>query len=399
MPGTHQLPSLESIRAQFPALSGETVFFENAGGSQVPRVAIEAITRFLEHDNVQTGATYPEAIRSTQLVDNARDFANELFNGAGLGRVTFGMSSTGLLRMLADAYLDTLKPDDEVIIANTGHEANIGPWLRLEKFGATVRWWEVSSETFECPLDDLRDLLNERTRFVVFPHVSNLLGDIVDVAEITRLAHAVGAKVIVDGVAYAPHRAIDVEAWGCDWYVFSDYKVYGPHMAALWGRSEAYDELIGPNHFFIPKNYPSKFELGCLPYELLAGFLATKDYFEFLGGTRDAFKAMEGLERPLQEVLIDYLRMNRSVKIIGPNHGESGRVSTISFVSEKVSAETIVDRAVKAGFGIRNGHMYAYRLCEALGIPPEQGVVRVSPVHYNTLEEMDRFIRVLDGVL
>ncbi len=375
------------------------MFFENAGGSQVPRAAIQAISRFLECDNIQTGATYPESERATQLVNDARDYANELFNGTGLGRVTFGMSSTALLRMLADAYLDNLKPDDEVIIANTGHEANIGPWLRLEKFGATVRWWEVNRESFECTLDDLRDLLNERTKFVVFPHVSNLLGDIVDVAEITRLAHAVGAKVIVDGVAFAPHRAIDVEAWGCDWYVFSCYKVYGPHMAALWGRNEAYDELIGPNHFFIPKNYPSKFELGCLPYESLAGLLATRDYFEFLGGTREAFNAMQGLERPLQDALIDYLRMNRSVRIVGPNHGDTSRVSTISFVHDKVPSETIVDRAVKAGFGIRSGHMYAYRLCEALGIPPEQGVVRVSPVHYNTPDEMDRFIRVLEGIL
>jgi selenocysteine lyase/cysteine desulfurase len=258
-----------------------------------------------------------------------------------------------------------------------------------------------------CRLEELQALLNDRTRIVAFPHVSNLLGEIVDVAAITKLAHAAGARVVVDGVAYAPHRAMDVKAWGVDWYAYSTYKVYGPHMGAMFGRDEAIAELTGPNHFFIPRDaVPYKFELGGASHEGCAGLLALREYLNVLAScerteqinraTVDAaFEIMTSCELPLQRRLIDWLRSRRDVRIIGPAHGEASRVATVSFVHDRLTPREVAAAAHAQDIGMRSGHMYAYRLCEALGIDVGEGVVRISAVHYNTIDEIERLIATL----
>lgn len=403
-------PTLDQIRSQFPALASSTVFFENAGGSQVPQVVADAIRDYLLDSYVNLGAGYAESRRATQTVDEAHDFVNLFMNGTDTGKVILGSSSSGLIRMLADCYAEVLQPGDEIVIGQSGHEANIGPWVRLERMGVRVRFWNLDRNTQSQPICELEELLDERTKIVAFVHVSNLLGEVVDVADIARRAHHVGARVVVDGVAYAPHHAIDVAAWDVDWYVYSTYKVFGPHMAALYGRADAIAELTGPNHFFIPRDYvPGKFELGCLSHEGCAGLLALGGYLSFLAGTpgepvtrstvTDAFEVASSLELALQARLIDYLRSKPGIRIVGPAHGGPSRVPTISFVHQRVPPDEISAACDAAGIGLRHGHMYAYRLCEALGIAPDPGVLRVSMVHYNTLDEVDRLIEVLDGVL
>jgi cysteine desulfurase family protein (TIGR01976 family) len=399
------------IRAQFPALASETVFLENAGGSQVPAVVVDAIRRYMRTTYVQLGAGYPLADRCDAVVEGAHDFINLFMNGRGGGRIILGPSCTQLCTMLAGCYADVLRPGDEIIVVESGHEANIGPWMKLADRGLTVRMWKFDQASMSCPLEGLERLLTDRTKIVAFVHVSNLLGEIVDVAAITRAAHAAGARVVVDGVAYAPHRAIDVAAWGVDWYVYSTYKVYGPHMAALYGGDDAFAELTGPNHFFIPRDeVPYKFELGGANHEGCAGLLALGDYLRFLAGRDgdgpidrqtivDAYEVMRACEEPVQARLIEYLLSKKRVRIIGPAHGGSNRVGTVSFVHESKSSAEIADAAHARDIGIRNGHMYAYRLCEALGLEPEDGVVRVSLVHYNTVEEIDRLIKVFETVL
>ena len=400
----------DRIRGQFPALAGDTVFLENAGGSQVPAMVADGIRDYMLSTYVQLGAGYPISEHCTELVDSAHDFARLMMNG-GDGEVILGPSTSALLQMLAGCYATALTPGSEIVVAQTGHEANVGPWKKLERIGFPLRWWEMDPATCTCPLERLEALLNDRTALVAFPHVSNLLGDIVDVRAITELVHAAGARVVVDGVAYAPHRAMDVEAWDVDWYAYSTYKVYGPHMAALWGRRDAIAELAGPNHFFIPDDeVPYKFEVGGASHEGCAGILGLRDYLAFLADipgaasidravVERAFDTMVACELPLQARLIEYLLSREDVRIIGPKHSDPSRVPTISFVhSSKSSAEitAVVDRS---GIGIRHGHMYAYHLCEALGLDPEDGVVRVSLVHYNTMDEVERLIEVLETAL
>jgi selenocysteine lyase/cysteine desulfurase len=313
--------------------------------------------------------------------------------------------------MLARCYAEVLKPGSEIVVAQTGHEANVGPWKMLDRLGFTLRWWEMDPPSCTCPVPDLEHLLSDRTALVAFPHVSNLLGEIVDIEAITSLAHEAGARVVVDGVAYAPHRAIDVSAWNVDWYAYSTYKVYGPHMAALWGRRDALQELTGPNHFFVPDDdLPYKFEVGGANHEGCAGVCGLRDYLATLIGETDssrldrpaierAFEIMTACELPLQARLIEYLRSRDDVRIIGPTDDGDSRVGTISFVHDSKSSAEITAAVDRSGIGIRHGHMYAYHLCEAASLDPEDGVVRTSLVHYNTLEEIERLIEVFDAVL
>ncbi len=406
---------IQRIRSCFPALESGTVFLENAGGSQVPAIVADAIHRYMIEDYVQLGAGYEVANRSDKVIDDAHDLISLFMNANETGEVLLGPSTTQLCTMLAGCYGDILEPGDEIIVTQAGHEANIGPWKKLADRGMNIRMWEFDTGSMTSRIEDLQAMLNERTRIVAFVHVSNLLGEIVDVQEITRIVHAAGARVAVDGVAYAPHRAIDVAAWDVDWYFYSAYKVYGPHMAVLYGRHDAFAELTGPNHFFVPSDeVPYKFELGGVNHEGCAGLVALGEYLRLLASMaghdeaspldRQAVEAacsiMTACEAPVQRRLIEYLAGEPSVRIIGPAETSSeNRVGTVSFVHDSKTSAEIAAAAHTHNFGVRNGHNYAYRLCDALGLDPEDGVVRVSAVHYNTVEEIDGLIEVLRGVL
>lgn len=408
---------IEDIRRLYPALQDGDVLLENAGGSQLPEPVIDAITNHLRHDYCQLGAGYPASDRATATVDRAHRFMERFAGGEGIGRVILGSSCTSLMHVLAHAVSDTIRPGDEVVVCEQGHEANIGCWLELEKAGAVIRWWQVDPETGSLSIEALESVLSEKTRLVAFPHVSNLLGEIVDVEAVTRIVHRAGARVVVDGVAYAPHRAIDVRRWGVDFYVWSTYKVYGPHMGALFGRSEALAELRGPNHFFIPEeDVAYRFELGGASHEGCAGLCGLAPVLAHLADVENpegvdadscsretivaAFDAMTMLEAPVQTRLLERLRRHEGVRIVGPISPEiAARVSTISFTHFQRNPEDVVNVAKEAGIGIRHGHMYAYRLCNALGIVPDPGVVRVSAVHYNTVAEVDRLMDAIDPML
>jgi cysteine desulfurase family protein (TIGR01976 family) len=402
------LPSRDAVRAWFPSLRSGFAYLENAGGAQVPGVVADAIRDYMLTTYVQLGAGYPQSDRATQLVHDAHTFVERLVNAGTAGKVVLGPSMTALSTILANAYADVLRPGDEVIVAQTNHEANAGPWARLARRGVTVKTWRVDRASFQCPLGDLAGLLGPRTRIVALPHVSNLLGEIAPLAEVTRLAHEAGARVVADGVAFAPHRAIDVQALGVDYYLYSTYKVFGPHMGVMFGRSEAFAEIEGPNHFFIARDdVPYKFELGGVSHEGCAGLLALRPYLKMLAGAAEcdraaverAFSVMTALEEPLTARLLDHLRSRADVTIIGSPHAGEARVGTVSFVHARIPSPEIAAAVNREGIGIRYGHMYAIRLCEGLGIDPATGVVRVSLLHYNTEEEIERLIGVLDRVM
>jgi cysteine desulfurase family protein (TIGR01976 family) len=402
------LPSRDAVRSWFPSLSSGFAFLENAGGSQVPAVVADAIREYMLSNYVQLGAGYPLSDRATEVVRQAHEFIEIFMNARPAGRVVLGPSMTALSTILAQAYAEKMKPGDEVILAQTNHEANAGPWARLERRGIVVKIWRIDPETFSCPLESLKKLLTERTRIVTLPHVSNLLGQITPVEAVVKMAHEAGARVVADGVAYAPHRAIDVEALGVDYYLYSTYKVHGPHMGAMFGRLEAFAEIEGPNHYFIAKDdIPYKFELGGVSHEGCAGLLALRPYLQFLAGANHcdrktverAFAVMGKLEEPLTARLLEYLASKPGVRIIGSPRADDERVGTVSFVHERLSSSDIAAAVNREGIGIRYGHMYAIRLCEGLGIDPAAGVVRVSLLHYNTEEEIERLIGILDRVL
>ncbi len=483
------MPTPTPLRSLFPALAQASSnqagsLLDNAGGSQLPSAVIDAMTTYLRTSFVQTGADYPASVRATRTVQRAHQFLKLFVNACtdaeasqlpapfspgaapvGLGEVIIGPSTSQLCATLAHAYASTLGPGDEIILCDTAHESNFGPWHRLSERGVVIRRWAIDWSTATRPRSEgggaggearmqaLRALLSPRTKLVCFPQVSNILGEVVDAKAITRLAHSVGARVVVDGVACAPHRAIDVRELGCDWYVWSTYKVFGPHAAALFGTHDALRELTGPNHFFIPQHeLPRKFELGGANHESCAGLLALDTYLRQLLAIADndahslraitppegthpldaiapfsrarierAFAIMEALEQPLQDRFLAFLASRPRLAVVGPAALHSrDRVCTIAFVdlgtptSPRLSSKALAQALNALGHGVRFGNFYAYRLCEALRdsapaphaspsspalLDPADGVVRASFAHYNTLEEVDALCEAIDAVL
>ncbi len=406
---------LDFVRGHFPALSGEWTFFDNAGGSQTLEHVTRRIVEYLHGSDVQHGASYAVSRLAEKRVAAGVAAVAGYIGAPSPECVIMGPSTSQLLRLLSGSLAATLRPGDEIIVTNCDHEANIGPWLALAEHGATIKTWRLDPESLSLRSEDLEKLLTERTRLVAFTHCSNLLGSINPVREFADLIHAAGALVCVDGVAYAPHRNVDVLNLDVDLYVFSGYKVYGPHVAAMYGRAELLRELPGTNHFFIGENdIPYKFQPGGLNYELCYGMLGLADYFGDLASTHGrpdiagdvsqsaafATDLIAAHEENLAGRFLDFLAAKPAVRVVGlANADRADRVPTISFVHDSKRSDTIVDAVDPHRIGIRYGDFYARRLVEDLGLAERGGVVRVSMVHYNTLAEVDRLIAALDPLL
>lgn len=398
---------LDKIRAEFPALAGGTVFLDNAGGSQVLKRVADRVHEYLLNHSVQLGASYAQSQVAGETVLAARRAVAELINAAHDDEVVMGGATTALMFMLTQALRAGLQPGDEIIVTDTDHEANIGGWMRLRDAGAVVKVWHIDHASLALELADLDALLTPRTTWLAMTWASNILGTVNPVAEVARRVHAVGGRVCVDAVAYAPHRLVDVQASGADIVVFSFYKVFGPHYAVMWGRRELLLALPSLNHYFIgPEVLPYKLQPGNVNYELSYGSAGIRDYLVDTGtalgaaGTprqrmQAAFDAFEAHENVLAERLLGWLRGRPGVRIIGrPAATDERRVPTISFTVAGHAPEAIVRHVDTHGIGIRWGDFYARRLIETLGL--RDGVVRVSMAHYNTVAEVDRLIHALE---
>ena len=408
--------NLDHVRAEFPALAGDTVYLDNAGGSLVLRRVADRVRDYLLTSSVQLGASYAQSQAAGERVLAARRAVAELINAPRDDEVVMGGATTALIFMLTQALLmqqtEGIRPGDEIIVTNTDHEANIGGWLRLQQAGAVIKVWEFNRDSLALELADLDRLLSPRTRWLAMTFASNILGSVNPVAEVARRVHAVGGRLCVDAVAYAPHRLVDVQACGADVVVFSFYKVFGPHYAVMWAERELLLSLPSLNHYFIgPEVLPYKLQPGNVNYELSYGCIGIHEYLCDTGATlgaggtprqrmQAAFDAFERHEDVLAERLLGWLRGKKRVRIIGRPAAKGGlRVPTISFVVADTPSESIVRHVDRFGIGIRFGDFYAKRLIEALGLQALGGVVRVSMAHYNTLAEIDRLIRHLDEVI
>ena len=404
---------LAFVRCQFPALEQGWTLFDNAGGSAPTRSVIDAVAEFMARWPVQIGASYALSAEAERRV-RAGHGAMAEWIGAAPGTVVLGPSTTANLKLLAAALRPLWAEGDKVVVTNLDHEANVGPWRQLEAGGIAIEEWRVRPETGALEVEDLELLLDERTRLVVFTHCSNVTGAVLDVAAVTRKVHEAGALVCVDGVAYAPHRRVEVEAWDVDFYVLSLYKTYGPHMGLLYGKRDHWLEARGQYHFFHAEDeVPYKLEPGNPNHELAAALPRVRDYFLELAehhslatGQSPARRLEEayGLicdhEERLAARLIDYLRSKKGVRILGPVSADAAvRVPTISFLVEGRRSSEIPPQLDRRQIAVRWGHFYAYRLVRDLGLLDQDGLVRVSMVHYNTLEEVDRLISALDNVL
>lgn len=399
---------LAFVRKQFPALADDFVYFDNAGGSAVLKTVAERVYEYLTTTSVQTGASYAHSRRASERLAQARARFALLVGASRAEEIVIGSSTTALCQNLARALRWRLKPGDEIIVTAFDHESNIGPWRGLEALGFVVKVWGLDPQTCEIDLDALDRLMTSRTRLVAVTHASNILGTINPIAEIARRVHAHGAEIVVDAVAYAPHRAIDVIALDVDYYMFSFYKTYGPHLAMMYGKYDKLIELDGLYHYFYGRAMvPQKLEPGNPNYELAWGAAGVVDYLDRLGGgsgdraaIERAFDDIGAQEAALSERLLSYLRDRNDVRILGRRDSlAASRVPTISFKVEGRDSAEIVRAVDEAGIGMRFGDFHSKRLVEALGEAGSSGVLRVSMVHYNTVEEVDRLIVRLDQIL
>jgi cysteine desulfurase family protein (TIGR01976 family) len=399
---------LARVRGSFPALADGFAYFDNAGGSLVLGQVAARVAEYLTTTSVQTGASYEHSRRASLRMDQARASLARLVNAARPEEIVLGPSTTANMRTLATAMASQFQPGDEVVLTLFDHESNIGPWHILADRGVVFRTWGINPETLAVEVDDLRALLTPRTKLVCVTHASNILGTINPIAAIAAMVHEAGARLCVDGVALAPHRAIDVQALGADFYGFSLYKTYGPHFAVLYGRHEALLGLDNLYHHFYGKDrVPAKLEPGNANYELAWGSAAVVDYLDALGGgTGDhaaitrAFADIAAHEAVLGERLLAWLRSRNDVRIIGLREADAEhRVPTIAFTVRGHASEAIVRAVDQDRIGIRFGDFHSRRLVEHLGLAGQGGVVRVSMVHYNTLDEVDRLTASLGRAL
>jgi len=412
----------DRIRSLFPALHQDPhfIFFDNAAGAQIPQPVFDAIHGHLLHCNVQRGGRYPRSMEVDASIARARESVAALINAGDPSEIAFGMNATSFLRLLSLAIGRTLGTRNEIVVTDLDHEANIATWLQLEREGAKIIWWKMRDD-HNLHLEDLAPLLTSKTRLVACTVASHALGTIIDVATVGKLAHAAGAEVALDCVHYSPHALIDVQAFDCDYLVCSGYKVFAPHMGFLWGRLELLYALPTFREDFIPDAPPFKIEAGTFIYENVAGMAAAVAYLETLGHSliaenapdhesipppprREAIvRAMASIrdyEATLSKGMLAELRAAGAIVYgVDDSARVAQRVPTFCFRIPNVAPALVTESMSSRGIAIRDGHMYAPRLMKHLGLALDTGVNRASILHYNTLEEIQEFGKVLRDIV
>lgn len=421
---------IETVRARFPALQNEDIYADNAGGTQTLDSVIKHISAYYTSTNAQLGGLYHVSKSSADAVQRGLE-AGAAFINAEPSEVVFGSSTTQLFVNLSLAL--RIHPGDELIVSEMDHEANIAPWHRLAAMsGAKVVPWKVDRQTGELNVADLTALLTPKTRLVTVTHSSNILGTISPVKEIAALVHAhSSAQVVVDGVAFAPHRLVDVKDLGVDFYCFSWYKVYGPHIAMLYASTEAQESLSSLGHYFhTGTDLGTKLGLAGGAYELQSAITCVVDYLRSLVPSssssiasptttsdsvtydpsmlqkqlRATFDAIERHEEELQTIVMTYLLSHPDTYRIWGSTSMSGRdrMPLISFtVRGQASSAVVAQVHARSNFGIRNGHMYSKRLLDHLDADDDgsgEYVVRLSLCHYNSVQEATAFVHILESI-
>jgi cysteine desulfurase family protein (TIGR01976 family) len=386
------------FQAQFPALKSGFSFLDNAAGAQVPQACINGISSFLTTASCNVGMPYPGSMMASDVKLRARMETAEFLN-CQPGEVIIGTSATALTFQLARAFSRMWGAGDEIIISELEHEANASPWRDLERVGVTVKIWRGRFPEGRLVLDDLRALVNTKTRLIAVTSAANSLGSAPDVAGAAAIAKGVGAWTITDMVHYSPHHLPDVAALGVDFAVFSTYKVFSTHAAFMFVRDGLLPQLPTDKLHFIPDDSPQKLEPGTTNHEALAGWLGTLDYLrrdvgDGSGGRAGlvaAYNRIETTERDLMSFALEALQNVPGLTLYG-EPGLDGRVGTFCFNLSGQDPINIASRLAAAGVGVAAGHYYATMPMAALGIP---GAVRASVLHYNTQADLERLVGAL----
>jgi len=413
---------LDAVRSQFPALAltdngVRRIYFDNPAGTQVPMTVATAISDCLLTTNANLGGHFASSADADSVVLSARDAMADFLNAWSSDEITFGQNMTTLTLHVSRSIGRLLRRGDEIVLSRMDHDANVWPWVLLARdMELKIRWLEFNKETFEFDSSALDKVMTERTRLVCVTGASNLTGTINDLKSICAQARAAGAMTFIDGVQSAPHIATDVQDIGCDFFVCSAYKFFGPHQGVLWGRREVLEALEPYKVRPSPAALPWRFETGTQSIEGLAGVTAVVNYFaalgaavaegwpQFSGRRRQVHAAMDMLfeyEKGLTSRLIDGLKAIDGIAVQGitSREAQDRRVPTVSFIHDKVAPAVIAAGLAAQNIFVWSGHNYAVEAAKALGIYESGGVVRVGPVHYNSAAEIDELLTALPGLL
>ena len=400
-------------RSQFPALDGGWVYLENAGGTLVPRQVIGRVTDYMTTCQVQPGAGYAPSARAAGRIAEGRAVLAALIN-AEPQEIVVGPSTTSNVYVLSHALRPLLAPGDEIIVTNQDHEANNGAWRQLETRGVVVREWRMNGDTDDLEIEDLEALLTDKTKLVCFNHCSNIVGLIHDVKAIVAKIHEAGALACVDGVAFAPHRRVDVKALDVDFYLYSPYKVFGPHMGVLYGKRELLSLLASQSHYFLPQDdFQRRLCPGGLNYELTAAAAGIGEYFEQVHeqhfpranvDTQERLNQVFGLfarhEGALSRAIEGFLTSKPSVRLTGRGGAaRRERVGVFAFTVNGRDSREVAEALRARQIGIHADDFYAARCIDALGLREQGGVVRASLAHYNDAADVERLLGHLDETL
>lgn len=410
---------LKAIRRQFPALGRKVrgvtpIYFDNPGGTQVPKSVIDTMGDYLIHSNSNTQGAFHTSQQTDRVIDAARVAMADLLNATSPREIVFGPNMTTLTFHISRSMARTLKAGDEIVITRMEHDGNAAPWLLVARdLGLTVRWANFDVETGLLDLDHMRKQITSKTKLVACVYASNALGTINDVKQVVDMAHAAGALAYIDAVQYAPHGPIDVQVLDCDFLVCSAYKFFGPHVGILYGKAAHLERFEPYKVRPASDEIPDRWETGTKNHEGLAGVVAAVDYLAWVGksfgrplgklakgyrGRRKALKqglaAIKAYEQTLSQHLLDGLAAIQGVTVCGiaEREGLDQRVPTVIFNLKGKSPREVAAKLGKQGIYVWDGNYYALSVMEALGMEASGGMVRVGATHYNTHQEVTRFL-------
>lgn len=407
------------IRSHFPSLQNGNIFFDNPGGTQVPQEVIDAVSDYFKTANANTQGAFATSQHTDTMIAEARAALADFLNARSSDEIVFGPNMTTLTFNISRALGRFLDEGDEIIVTRLDHDANIAPWLVLEERGAVIRWVDIHPDDCTLTMADFERHLSTKTKIVAVGGASNAVGTINDIKTMIALAHMAGAAVFIDAVHYAPHVPIDVQELDCDLLACSVYKFYGPHLGVLYAKYDLLNRLVPYKVRPAPNRPPDKFETGTLNHEGIAGALAAINYLASMGekygapftaqfnafaGRRlrlkTAMAAIQAHERDLFARLLRGLREVPAVKIYGITDLArlDDRTPTVAFTLDGATPRQIAERLARENVFVWDGNYYALALMERLELQEHGGAVRVGLAHYNTTQEVERFLSVMKEI-
>ncbi|MCR9940843.1 cysteine desulfurase-like protein [Vibrio owensii] len=406
--------NLNQIREQFPALAQyhndrPVTFFDGPGGSQVPQSVLDSMVNYLGRFNSNLGGHYFSSQATVDVMQSARESTQALLNAPSSGNIVFGANMTSLTFQLSRAISRDWKEGDEIIVSALDHYSNVSSWQQAaEDKGVVVHQVRINEEDCTLDLAHLQSLLNEKTRLVAVTYASNTTGSIVDMHQVVKMAHSIGAQVYVDAVHYAPHHLVDVQALGCDFLACSAYKFFGPHVGIAY-VADQWLHSVKPYKVEPATNIgPGRFETGTQSFEGLAGVTAAVEYLAQFGDDdaslrqrlEQSYALYSQHEQQLSEHFLQRLGALDGVNLFGINNESNQlRTPTFALTFDKYAPEFIAKTLGEHNICVWNGHFYALGLVRQLGLEESGGVVRIGCMHYNTTAEIDMLFDVLENIL